>query len=395
MGLHPKAAKPNHKSRIMLAIYIHWPFCKSKCPYCDFNSHVKDKINHADFAAAYIAEMDYFADIIKGQTISSIFFGGGTPTLMPPSIAGSIINNLSKYAKLDSNIEITLEGNPTSIEAEKFRQFKDAGINRVSLGVQSLNEDDLKFLGREHSKNEALRAVEIAANVFHNYSFDLIYARPEQKISSWEKELTEGLKYIKNHMSLYQLTIEKGTKFYGAYNAGAFTMPSNDLSAEFFEVTNDIMDSHSLPAYEISNHAAGGFESRHNLTYWNYGNYLGLGAGAHSRVTINDKKTALMMIHSPEGWLKSVQDNKHAIQTETELSPEEILDELVMMGLRIKDGISRDNFKNVTGFSFEEKLHNLDYLQNAGMIVVDDKGLRATKKGRIMVNAITGKLLEI
>jgi putative oxygen-independent coproporphyrinogen III oxidase len=376
-----------------LAIYIHWPFCKSKCPYCDFNSHVSNGINHEEWAAAYISEVESFADFIKGKNITSIFFGGGTPTLMPPYIAENIIDTLAKYAQLDSAIEITLEGNPTSIEAQKFREFKNVGVNRVSLGVQSLNEKDLKFLGREHSTGEALKAVEIAADIFDNYSFDLIYARPEQRIKDWEEELCKALRYSRNHLSLYQLTIEKGTKFYGAYKAGEFKMPDDNLSAEFYELTNDIMDSHGLPSYEISNHAAPGFESKHNMTYWNYGDYLGIGAGAHSRITLDGKKTALMMIHSPDGWLKSVQQNKHAIQDKTILTATETLEEMVMMGLRIKTGINRKNFEALIGASFEQKLKNIEHLLAAKMIEVDGDGIRATKNGMLMVNAITGKLL--
>jgi putative oxygen-independent coproporphyrinogen III oxidase len=377
-----------------LAIYIHWPFCKSKCPYCDFNSHVSNGINHQEWSDAYISEVDSFADFIRGKNISSIFFGGGTPTLMPPYIAANIINTLAKYAKLDSDIEITLEGNPTSIEAEKFREFKNAGVNRVSLGVQSLNEKDLKFLGREHSADEALKAVTIAAEIFDNYSFDLIYARPEQSIKDWEDELCKALRYSLNHLSLYQLTIEKGTKFYGAHKAGEFKMPSNDLSAEFYEITNDIMEAHCMPAYEVSNHAKSGFESKHNLTYWNYGDYLGIGAGAHSRITVDDKKKALMMIHSPDGWIKSVQENKHAIQEQTLLSERETLEEVVMMGLRIKSGINRKTFELLIGNSFENELNNIDYLLDAKMIEIDENSLRVTKTGVLMINAITTKLLS-
>jgi putative oxygen-independent coproporphyrinogen III oxidase len=376
-----------------LAIYIHWPFCKAKCPYCDFNSHLSNGINHQDWNAAYLADIDYFADFIAGKNITSIFFGGGTPTLMPPYIAENILCRLAKYGSFVQDIEITLEGNPTSIEAEKFLNFKNAGINRVSLGIQSLNDKDLKFLGREHSASEAMKAVEIAANIFDNYNFDLIYARPEQSIKDWERELQKALKLAGNHLSLYQLTIEKGTKFYGSYKAGEFKMPSNDLSAEFYEITNDIMESDNMPAYEISNHAKSGFASKHNLTYWNYGDYLGLGAGAHSRITKGGNKQALMMLHSPEGWLKSIQQNNHAIQDHNTLTPQETLEEMVMMGLRIKSGINRKNFRDLIGAGLEEKLHNIDYLLDAKMIELDEQGLRATKAGMLMVNSITGKLL--
>jgi oxygen-independent coproporphyrinogen-3 oxidase len=377
----------------MTAIYIHWPFCKSKCHYCDFNSHVASFINIDEWDIAYLRELDYFSNYLDGKTITSIFFGGGTPSLMPPQIVNNIINRLGQHAELSNNIEITLEANPTSVEAGKFADFRAAGVTRVSLGVQSLTDADLRFLSREHSAKEALKAVEIAANTFDNYSFDLIYARPEQTISAWEKELLEALKYIKNHMSLYQLTIEKGTKFYSAHASGKFTMPDNDLAAEFYVRTQDIMEAHGLPAYEISNHAKAGFESKHNLTYWNYGDYLGIGAGAHSRITRGQNKHAMMMWHEPTAWLKSVQEKQNAIQTDTILTPEEVMEELVMMGLRIKTGISRQHFLATTGHQLEQKLANLPALINGGMIEVDALGLRATKAGFMMVNGITAKLL--
>ncbi|MDA0782585.1 MAG: radical SAM family heme chaperone HemW [Rickettsiales bacterium] len=366
-----------------LAIYVHWPFCKSKCPYCDFNSHVASKIDFNLWHKAYIKEIEHFKDYISGKNITSIFFGGGTPTLMPPFIADAIISKFSKIAKFDSNIEITLEGNPTSVELKKFNDFKTAGINRVSLGVQSLNNDNLKFLGREHSSSEALKAVE-KAQIFDNYSFDLIYALPEQTLSQWEKELTEALTYAKGHLSLYQLTIEKGTKFYSDYRSGKFKMPENDLSADFYNLTGSIMEKNGLPAYEVSNYAKSGYESRHNMTYWRYGDYLGIGAGAHSRISLKGK-TAIMMIHSPDSWLKSVQEKGNGIQTHELLSEDEINYETIMMGLRTKEGIKKDIITNNK---------QLALLINENLLEEKKGNIIATQSGFLVLNSLINSLVD-
>ena len=296
-----------------IAIYIHWPFCKSKCPYCDFNSHVREKIDEKSWFDAYITEISFFADKIVGKNITSIFFGGGTPSLMNPKLVEKIILELEKIGKFVDNIEITLEANPTSIEAQKFQDFKTAGINRVSIGIQSFNEEGLKFLGRTHSKNEAIEALEIAGNIFSNYSFDLIYARPNQSIKNWENELLSALKLAKNHLSLYQLTIEKGTSFFNDYRDKKFTMPSDVLAASMYELTREITKAHGFVDYEISNYAKQGFESKHNLSYWNYDEYLGIGPGSHSRID----KYAMMMIHNPENLLAKVKTDNNGIQAKT------------------------------------------------------------------------------
>lgn len=364
-----------------LAVYVHWPFCKSKCPYCDFNSHVARKIDYLKWQTAYIKEIDYFKELLKGKNITSIFFGGGTPTLMPPSIASAIINKISSITKLDDKIEITLEANPTSVELKKFNDFKEAGINRVSLGVQSLNDNDLKFLGREHSVNEALRAVE-KAQIFKNYSFDLIYALPEQSLEKWEKELKKALSYASNHLSLYQLTIEKGTKFYSDYKAGKFKMPANELSADFYELTDTIMNDAGLPSYEVSNYAKSGFMSRHNMTYWRYKDYLGIGAGAHSRVT-QGKKKAMMMIHSPEKWLNSALNNGQGLQYSEELTDEDTLYETILMGLRTKEGIK---------YKIVENNKSIPLLINDNYLKKSNDRIFATKKGTLVLNSIINKL---
>ena len=367
-----------------LAIYVHWPFCKSKCPYCDFNSHVVQKIDSDQWLNAYIKEIEYFSEHIRDKNITSIFFGGGTPSLMPPFITEAIINKIDRISHLDSNIEITLEGNPTSVELKKFQDFKIAGINRVSLGVQSLNDNNLKFLGREHNSKEALAAVE-KAQIFDNYSFDLIYALPKQTLNQWEEELLEALKHAKGHLSLYQLTIEKGTRFYSDHKSGKFTMPENDLAADFYNLTDNITKQEGIAAYEVSNYAKEGFESKHNMTYWRYGDYLGIGAGAHSRITLDGKKTAIMMIHSPNNWLESASQKTSGIQSQTILTQEEIEQETIMMGLRTKEGVDSKKITNP---------QILNMLLKENLLEINEENIKATKKGFLVLNSIIDALLN-
>jgi putative oxygen-independent coproporphyrinogen III oxidase len=364
-----------------LAIYIHWPFCKSKCPYCDFNSHVVQQIDYEKWEQAYIKEIEHFADYISNKTITSIFFGGGTPSLMPPFITDRIISKLNQLANFDKNIEITLEANPTSVELKKFYDFKSAGINRVSIGIQSLDKQNLKFLGREHSASEALEAIE-KAQIFNNFSFDLIYALPEQTLEEWENELSKALTYANGHLSLYQLTIEKGTKFYSDFKSGKFVMPENDLAADFYNLTDSIMENYGLPSYEVSNYAKSGFESKHNMTYWQYGDYLGIGAGAHSRITL-DNKTAIMMTHAPEKWVNSVFENGNGIQTKQSLTKEDIIFEKIMMGMRTKKGIKLGLIEN------QKATRNL-IEQN---LLEEKEGyIKATKQGFLVLNSIINKI---
>lgn len=374
-----------------IAIYIHWPFCKSKCPYCDFNSHVREQVDYDAWESAYLRELTYFAPLLHGRKITSIFFGGGTPSLMPPAIAASIINKLSIVSNLSDAIEITLEANPTSVEIEKFKDFRQAGINRVSLGVQSLRADDLAFLGREHSAGEAINAIDLAREIFPRYSFDLIYARPNQTLKAWDKELQEALTLTENHLSLYQLTIEKGTAFYGHHRAGSFQMPSEELSADFFDITQNIMDDAGHPAYEVSNHAHVGKECRHNLSYWRYDDYLGIGPGAHSRVTIEGNKTAMMMQHNPENWLKSVSAKGHGLQQNEVLNEEEHKEEMLLMGLRLKEGIPRTRFSRPPEQIFPTE--KLALLQQEGLLVLDNKRLYATRQGMKVLNGLVKELL--
>jgi len=379
-----------------LAIYVHWPFCKSKCPYCDFNSHVSASIDHEEWRKSYQREINYFADYIKQHNISSIFFGGGTPTLMEPQTTAGIISHLQSITTFTQDIEITLEGNPTSIEAAKLEAFKQAGVNRVSLGVQSLKSEDLKFLGREHSANEAKRAVDAARNTFDNYSFDLIYARPDQSLKDWENELLDALEMAGNHLSLYQLTIEKGTRFFSDYSKGVFKIPDEDLAADFYLLTREIMEAHGMPAYEISNHAKQGFESRHNMSYWRYDDYLGIGPGAHGRITKNGQKHALMMSSQPEIWLRAVAEKGNALQINNPLKVDEVVDEIIMMGLRVREGISRKRFKLITGHDIEDKISTsaLNKLIQNQLVMIDDDTLKCTDSGMLLVNYIASELLS-
>lgn len=374
----------------MLSIYIHWPFCLSLCPYCDFNSHVASSINYQQWSDAYLKELEYFLPVIQNKKITSIFFGGGTPSLMSPSIIYEIINFLSKNAKLDKP-EITLEANPTSSESDKFKEFKHAGINRLSLGIQSLNDKALKILGRKHNSAEAIAAINMARNVFTNYSFDLIYSIPDQTLESWKRELDSALKLAGNHLSLYQLTIEKGTPFYKLHKDGKLILPENDLSADMYELTGNIMEESGYLRYEISNYAKPGFECIHNLAYWNYQNYLGIGPGAHSRVDGN----AIMMVHNPQKWLQSVSTNSHGIQKQIKLSSLEKTTEMVMMGLRINDGIKESEIYNKTRKNFEE-IFNLSYLDTLiknNFIEKNADSIKLTSKGLSLHSYIVPRLM--
>ncbi|MCD6035343.1 MAG: coproporphyrinogen oxidase [Rickettsiales bacterium] len=375
----------------MTALYIHWPFCKSKCPYCDFNSHVTSKVDYDRWKQAYLRELDYFAPELEGQEITSVFFGGGTPTLMPPGIAEAILKRIN----LKPGTEVTMEANPTSVEADTFDAFVQAGINRISLGVQSLREKDLKFLGREHSASEALNAIARAQKAVNRVSLDLIYARPGQTLEAWEAELKEALALGTTHISLYQLTIEKGTPFYSAHQKGEFVMPDDEVSADLYALTNDMLEQAGLPAYEVSNYAKPGHECRHNLAYWRYQEYLGIGPGAHSRISRSGRLSALMMWHRPEQWLETVAGKGAGIQTETALTPEEIKEELLMMGLRIPEGVSRQRFRALLSQEPEEVLNKqvLESLISNGLCILDAEGIRLTPQGRPLVNAVLKRLL--
>lgn len=379
-----------------LSIYIHWPFCLSKCPYCDFNSHVADSVNHAYWLNSYEKEIEYFKDIIQNKYIKSIFFGGGTPSLMNPKTVEGIINKLSGLTIIDKQTEITLEANPTSFEAEKFKAFKAAGINRVSIGVQALRGDDLIKLGRTHDVSGATGTIELANKIFSRVSFDLIYARSGQTLEAWQQELKQAMSLSTGHISLYQLTIEKGTPFYKLFHEGNLILPNSDLAAEMYEWTNEYLESRKYFRYEISNYAKERQECVHNLAYWNYNNYLGIGPGAHSRITEKPNSvSAIMMWHKPEKWLEAVNSKNHGIQTNVKLTSKEIIEEILMMGLRLKKGINIATLEKKTSNKLENILdiNNLRHYQKLDLIRTDEN-IYLTDKGLMLHSYIVPRLLS-
>lgn len=373
-----------------LAIYIHWPFCKKKCPYCDFNSHVREQVDFDAWQNALLTELRYWHGLAAPARVRSIFFGGGTPSLMPPNIAAALIEEVHRLWPTDEALEITLEANPTSVESEKFADLARAGVNRFSLGIQSLRSESLAFLGREHSVNEALCALELAAKHATRYSFDLIYALPHQTPEAWEKELRGALALGAQHMSLYQLTIEENTAFHHAYYTDkAFHLPNDTQSAELYERTQSIMREAGLPAYEISNHAVRGQESLHNLAYWRGHAYLGIGAGAHGRVDTPSSRMATHNIKSPERWLSSVQKQGYGLEDSHALSLLERQEEKLLMGLRLThEGVSLDA---PTTAILQARIN---LLKEHALVTFDDNthALKVTDKGALVLNAITAEL---
>jgi len=362
-----------------LGVYVHWPFCLSKCPYCDFNSHVRAKpADENRFVEAFRAELAHRAGLTQGRTVSSIFFGGGTPSLMKPATVGAILDAIAGLWPVTPGAEVTLEANPTSVEAERFHGFRQAGVNRVSLGVQALNDADLKALGRGHTAIEALRAVDLAASIFDRYSFDLIYARPGQTIAGWRQELEAAIGRARDHLSLYQLTIEYGTMFARLRDVGKLVLPDNDLARALWDVTQEITSKAGLPAYEISNHACPGAESRHNLIYWRYGEYIGVGPGAHGRILSAKGRRAQATESHPEMWLTVVESEGHALVEDEVLSVEEQADEFLLMGLRLSEGIEPAEFQAMAG-------RDLDPGRVASLIA--DGMVEYTPCGRIRVSA--------
>lgn len=376
-------------------IYIHWPFCKAKCPYCDFNSHVRERIEEADWRDSYLKELAQYAALTPGRTVTSIFFGGGTPSLMDPGIAETVIDAVARHWRVANDIEITLEANPTSVESDKLRGFRAAGINRVSLGIQALNDIDLKFLGRQHNQGEALAALDLAANTFDRFTFDLIYARPGQTPDMWDQELARALTFAADHISLYQLTIETGTMFEQAHARGDFVLPDEDTQAELFELTQARLGEAGLAAYEISNHARPGSESRHNLTYWRYGDYVGIGPGAHGRLTIDGRKVATRQHRAPERWLEMVAAQGHATRQFDDVATDARISEMTMMGLRLAEGIPLTRFEAEAGRPFSECVEpaRLRRLGEGGFLEVEEGRLRATAAGRQRLDAVLGELL--
>ena len=380
-------------------LYIHWPFCKAKCPYCDFNSHVRDSIDQGRWRSALLSELEYFAaqaaETAPGRRLTSIFFGGGTPSLMDPATAGALIARARELWQVADDLEVTLEANPTSSEAERFSAFAQAGVNRLSIGVQALNDEALAFLGRQHSSKEALAAVDLARAAVPRFSFDLIYARPGQEMKAWRKELAEALDQGPEHIALYQLTIEENTVFHGAWRRGELALPEEESAAALFEYTQDALERAGLAGYEISNHPRPGAECRHNLTYWRYGDYAGVGPGAHGRLTLQGVKTATRQHRAPEAWLRQVEEEGHATRQRIKLSPAERLEEMLMMGLRLSEGIARPAFLRELGEEPEALLapERLQPLVAGGFLVLDAQGLRATAEGRQRLDPLLSRLL--
>lgn len=380
-----------------LALYVHWPFCKAKCPYCDFNSHVRAGVDEAAWEAALLAELKYWQAQTGGRALKSIFFGGGTPSLMPARTVQAVIEAACEgWGARAAEIEITLEANPTSIEAERFKAFAKAGVNRVSMGIQSLRPEALTFLGREHSVEEATRAIATAQEFFERYSFDLIYARPEQSLAEWEAELSEALELAKGgHLSVYQLTIEPGTNFFYRHQKGEFAMPDEALAAALFEHTQAALEGAGMPAYETSNHAIPGQESVHNKIYWQGDEYVAIGPGAHGRLRLEGAWQATVNLRSPEAWLEAVQTKGLGLESQTAIAAREAMEEKILMGLRLKEGMDRARFTRQTGEELVSAIGEakLSPLIKEGFLELTDTHLRATAKGWPLLNAITEKLL--
>lgn len=371
-----------------LGVYIHWPFCASKCPYCDFNSHVRQSIDEDAWRNAYAREIEHYARMTPGRTVTSVFFGGGTPSLMHPRTAQAVIDAVAKYWTLTSDAEITLEANPTSVEAGKFAAFRAAGVNRVSIGVQALNDEDLKFLGRQHNAQEALSAIETARRHFDRYSFDLIYARPGMTVEKWRNELAAALTHTGGHLSLYQLTIEEGTPFYMRHARGEFFVPDDEGGGALYEVTQEMMDAAGMPAYEVSNHAAPGQESRHNLTYWRYGDYAGIGPGAHGRLTVENVKYATCGHRAPEVWLERAGRDGHGAHPFEAVTGQQEFIERLMMGLRLREGVKLP--AEWTKYLEDRKI---GALAQEGLLVVANDNLRLTSAGIQRLNGVLSHLL--
>lgn len=374
-------------------IYVHWPFCLAKCPYCDFNSHVRHQPVSQDlYAKALATELARYAEMVPGRSVDSIFFGGGTPSLMEPKTVEAVLNEIARLWHLPDTAEISMEANPTSVEATRFAGYRAAGVNRLSVGIQALDDAELKVLGRQHSVSEAIQAVEIARKTFSRISFDLIYARPRQTLKAWEAELNRAIDLAADHLSMYQLTIENGTMFQRLYAAGKLEMLDPDLAADMFDLTQEVTAARGLLAYEVSNHAAPEAQCQHNLIYWRYGDYVGVGPGAHSRLTLQDgTKLATSTEKHPETWLKRVEEHGHGAISEEVLNREDQSDEMLLMGMRLHEGIDVHRYEQLSGRSIDPiRLQNL---QENGMVEwIGNSRLRATQQGFPLLNAVIAEL---
>ena len=373
-------------------IYVHWPFCAAKCPYCDFNSHVRHQApDQVEYAAAYEREIAHMAALQPGREVTSVFFGGGTPSLMEPATVSRVLEAIDKAWPSRSGMEVTLEANPSSADAGRFRGYREAGVNRLSLGVQSLHDDQLKFLGRLHSASEARAAIELARATFPRLSFDMIYARPDQTLAEWEAELTMAIDLAADHLSLYQLTIEQGTPFYDLHRRNRLQVPDSEQAAQLYELTQQITGERGLPAYEISNHARPGSESRHNLTYWRFGLWAGIGPGAHGRLAMNDGRHATSTMRNPEKWLELAQQQGHGMTENELLIQEDAGDEMLLMGLRLQEGFDVARFESEFGRPLDPI--RLKDLVEIGMIEMMDGGrIRATPQGWLVLDAVIADL---
>lgn len=373
-------------------LYVHWPFCQSKCPYCDFNSHVAVSIDQDAWAQAYLSEIDRVGAQTRGRVLRSVFFGGGTPSLMEPALVGAILERVRATWSTVNDWEVTLEANPGSVEIGRFRGFRDAGVNRVSLGVQALNDADLRRLGRMHTVADARRAFDVARQTFDRVSFDLIYARQDQTLADWRKELGDALAMAVDHLSLYQLTIEDGTVFGDRYAKGLLRgLPTEDLAVGMYEVTQALCDAAGLSAYEVSNHARAGAESKHNLIYWRAGDYAGIGPGAHGRISDGSLRRSTVAWRMPEAWLAAVQAHGHGDAEVEDLSDAERATEYALMAMRLNEGMRRDRYRALGGV---ENAQALAALAASGHILLDPDVIRTTAAGRLLLNAVLRQMLS-
>lgn len=373
-------------------LYVHWPFCQSKCPYCDFNSHVSAQIDQKQWEVAYLREIARLGAQTEGRVLQTVFFGGGTPSLMDPDLVQAMLQSIKSTWRVANDIEITMEANPGSVEVGRFKAYREAGVNRVSVGVQALNDADLKALGRLHSARDAKAAVEIAQATFDRVSFDLIYARQKQSLEDWRRELREALAMAGGHLSLYQLTIEDGTAFGDRFRRGLLRgLPNEDLGADMYFLTEEMTNAAGFESYEVSNYAKKGQESRHNTLYWNAGDYVGIGPGAHGRLTLGGSRMATETIANPKAWLSSVMTGAEE-EVRIQITPTEQGVEYLMMGLRRKDGIALDRFHQLSGADLSPA--KIADLTDLGMVVCQDGRLLATLSGRLVLNSVIERLMN-
>ena len=373
-------------------LYIHWPFCQSKCPYCDFNSHVAASIDQRRWRDAYLREIARVGAETQGRVLQTVFFGGGTPSLMEPEVVADVLAAVRATWPMVNDPEITLEANPGSVEVGRFQGFRDAGVNRVSMGVQALNDADLRRLGRLHSVADAKQAYDIARKCFDRVSFDLIYARQDQTLADWRAELTEALSMAVDHLSMYQLTIEDGTAFGDRFARGGLKgLPDEDVQADMYAVTQEVCAAHGMPAYEVSNHAKPGAESRHNLVYWRMGDYIGIGPGAHGRVTLNGQRWATVAPKAPGAWLAMVEAGRAGEAPREAVAREEQATEYLLMSLRLSEGTDVARYEALAGAALDAA--KLTDLTAMGLIVMDNGRLRATPAGRAVLNGVLRELL--